>query len=101
MGGTGRVDAQNSQWKIEQVIECLTDPKTYFFAAISVLTQVCHLVLTTIMSTDVETDTQRRHRQLRKPCSQEFWLHKLAINPRHIASISRLDDLNPHNRLPS
>jgi hypothetical protein len=42
-GGTGRTDPINSQWKIEQVIECLTDPKTYFFAAISVLTQVCLL----------------------------------------------------------
>jgi len=40
MGGTGRVDPLNSQWKIEQVYECLLDPKTYFFATISVLTQV-------------------------------------------------------------
>jgi len=39
MGGTGRVDPINSQWKVEQVYECLFDPKTYFFAAISVLTQ--------------------------------------------------------------
>ena len=40
MGGTGRVDALNSRWKPEQVVECLLDPKTYFFAAISVLTQI-------------------------------------------------------------
>jgi len=40
MGGTGRVDPLNSQWKVEQVFECLLDPKTYFFAAISVLTQI-------------------------------------------------------------
>ena len=40
MGGTGRVDPLNSRWKPEQVVECLLDPKTYFFAAISVLTQI-------------------------------------------------------------
>jgi ABC-type glycerol-3-phosphate transport system permease component len=40
LGGTGRVDPINSRWKSEQVFECLTDPKTYFFAAISVLTQI-------------------------------------------------------------
>ena len=40
MGGAGRVDPINSKWKREQVIECLLDPKTYFFAAISVLTQI-------------------------------------------------------------
>lgn len=40
LGGTGRVDPLNSRWKSEQVIECLVDPKTWFFAAISVLTQV-------------------------------------------------------------
>jgi len=40
MGGTGRTDPINSRWKSEQVFECLLDPKTYFFAAISVLTQV-------------------------------------------------------------
>ena len=40
MGGTGRTDPVNSRWKSEQVFECLLDPKTYFFAAISVLTQV-------------------------------------------------------------
>ncbi|TVY54412.1 putative transporter [Lachnellula cervina] len=38
--GTGRTDPINSQWKVEQVIECLMDPKTYFFAVISVLTQI-------------------------------------------------------------
>src|ERR1700760_4094277 len=40
MGGAGRVDPINSRWKIAQVFECLTDPKTWFFAAISVLTQI-------------------------------------------------------------
>lgn len=40
LGGNGRVDPINSKWKREQVIECLVDPKTYFFAAISVLTQI-------------------------------------------------------------
>jgi len=40
LGGTGRVDPLNSRWKPEQVVECLLDPKTYFFAAISVLTQI-------------------------------------------------------------
>lgn len=40
LGGTGRVDPINSKWKVEQVIECLLDPKTWFFAAISVLTQI-------------------------------------------------------------
>ncbi|KAH6684303.1 putative pantothenate transporter [Halenospora varia] len=39
-GGTGRTDPINSQWKIDQVYECLLDPKTYFFAAMSVLTQI-------------------------------------------------------------
>jgi len=38
--GLGRTDPINSQWKVEQVIECLMDPKTYFFIAMSVLTQV-------------------------------------------------------------
>jgi hypothetical protein len=40
MGGTGRVDPINSKWKIEQVIEALLDPKTWFFAVIFVLTQI-------------------------------------------------------------
>ena len=40
LGGTGRTDSTNSQWKMEQVSECLSDPKTWFFVAISVLTQV-------------------------------------------------------------
>ncbi|KAF4637231.1 hypothetical protein G7Y89_g848 [Cudoniella acicularis] len=39
-GGTGRTEPINSQWKIEQVFECLRDPKTYFFAVISILTQI-------------------------------------------------------------
>jgi MFS family permease len=40
MGGTGIVDQLNSRWKPEQVVECVLDPKTYFFVAISVLTQI-------------------------------------------------------------
>jgi hypothetical protein len=49
LSGTGKTDPLNSQWKVDQVLECFMDPKTYFFAAISVLTQVCsvdRLVLT-------------------------------------------------------
>lgn len=42
LGGTGRVDPITSRWKKEQVIEALIDPKTYFFLAITVLTQVHH-----------------------------------------------------------
>ncbi|TVY26407.1 putative transporter [Lachnellula hyalina] len=38
--GLGRTDPINSQWKVEQVFECLMDPKTYFFIAMSVLTQI-------------------------------------------------------------
>ena len=40
IGGTGKVDPFTSRWKPEQVVECIRDPKTYFFAAISVLTQI-------------------------------------------------------------
>ncbi|CAG8975119.1 hypothetical protein HYALB_00004417 [Hymenoscyphus albidus] len=40
MGGTGRTDTTKCEWKKDQVIECLLDPKTYFFACISVLTQI-------------------------------------------------------------
>lgn len=40
IGGTGRVDPINSRWKSEQAVECLLDPKTWFFACISVLTQI-------------------------------------------------------------
>ena len=40
MGGAGRFDPINSRWKIDQVWECLTDPKTWFFVAIAALTQV-------------------------------------------------------------
>jgi hypothetical protein len=46
IAGTGRTDPANSEWKAEQAIECLGDPKTYFFAAISVLTQVGSCVYT-------------------------------------------------------
>ncbi|KZF22512.1 MFS general substrate transporter [Xylona heveae TC161] len=40
VSGTGRTNQSNSAWKKEQVLECLLDPKTWFFAAISVLTQI-------------------------------------------------------------
>ncbi|KAH8600202.1 MFS general substrate transporter [Bisporella sp. PMI_857] len=40
LGGTGRVDPTNSQWKLEQVWECLLDPKTWLFATIAILTQI-------------------------------------------------------------
>ncbi|EHK98380.1 putative Uncharacterized transporter [Glarea lozoyensis 74030] len=40
LGGTGKTDPINSEWKMDQVLECFMDPKTYFFAAISVLTQI-------------------------------------------------------------
>lgn len=39
--GTGKAVSDFTQWKREQVIECLTDPKTLMFFAISLLTQVC------------------------------------------------------------
>jgi hypothetical protein len=53
MGGTGRVDPLNSKWKSEQAIECLLDPKTWFFAVISVLTQVYLLLKQAHASADV------------------------------------------------
>ncbi|OAX81818.1 hypothetical protein ACJ72_03841 [Emergomyces africanus] len=37
VAGTGRT---RHEWKREQVIECLTDPKTYLFLSISILTQI-------------------------------------------------------------
>jgi hypothetical protein len=40
IAGTGRYDPINSHWKLEQALECLMDPKTWFFVAISILTQV-------------------------------------------------------------
>ncbi|KAI9733486.1 MAG: hypothetical protein M1818_007234 [Claussenomyces sp. TS43310] len=40
IAGTGRYDPVTSKWRREQVVECFLDPKTYFFAAISVLTQI-------------------------------------------------------------
>lgn len=36
----GRTDPLTSSWKHDQVLECLIDPKTWFFFAISVLTQI-------------------------------------------------------------
>ncbi|PGG96724.1 splicing factor 1 [Blastomyces parvus] len=35
--GTGKT---RHEWKLDQVIECLTDPKTYLFLSISILTQI-------------------------------------------------------------
>lgn len=40
VNGTGKYDSKASQWKLEQVIECFLDPKTYFFIAIEALTQL-------------------------------------------------------------
>jgi hypothetical protein len=39
IAGTGRYSLKNN-WKADQAIECLLDPKTWFFVAISILTQV-------------------------------------------------------------
>lgn len=38
--GLGRFDPVNSHWKPAQLIECFLDPKTYFFVAISICTQI-------------------------------------------------------------
>lgn len=38
--GTGKI---RHEWKRDQVIECLMDPKTFLFLSVSVLTQVCEL----------------------------------------------------------
>lgn len=38
--GLGRFDPINSHWKFEQVLECFIDPKTWFFIAISICTQI-------------------------------------------------------------
>jgi len=38
--GTGKTTRATSAWKFEQVIECLIDPKTWFFFAISLCTQI-------------------------------------------------------------
>ena len=40
VNGTGRYDATTSKWKLDQVIECFMDPKTYFFIAIEACTQI-------------------------------------------------------------
>lgn len=60
MGGTGRTDTTKREWKSEQVIECLLDPKTYFFACISVLTQVCNfpdIIVPTALLINVTSDS--------------------------------------------
>ncbi|KAE9407903.1 MFS general substrate transporter [Gymnopus androsaceus JB14] len=38
--GTGKTTRATSAWKFEQVIECLIDPKTWFFFGISLCTQI-------------------------------------------------------------
>ncbi|KAF9078724.1 major facilitator superfamily domain-containing protein [Rhodocollybia butyracea] len=38
--GTGKTTRSTSAWKFEQVIECLIDPKTWFFFGISICTQI-------------------------------------------------------------
>ncbi|RDW60562.1 putative transporter-3 [Coleophoma cylindrospora] len=40
VAGLGRFDPVNAQWKPSQVLECFLDPKTYFFVAISICTQI-------------------------------------------------------------
>jgi len=40
LAGTGRVSGENKKYKFEQVIECFKDPKTYFSAAITILTMI-------------------------------------------------------------
>ncbi|KIK68489.1 hypothetical protein GYMLUDRAFT_256207 [Collybiopsis luxurians FD-317 M1] len=38
--GTGRTNRTTSAWKFEQAVECLIDPKTWLFFAISICTQI-------------------------------------------------------------
>ncbi|KAK0216190.1 major facilitator superfamily domain-containing protein [Armillaria fumosa] len=38
--GTGKASKETSQWKRDQVFECFLDPKTWFFFAISICTQI-------------------------------------------------------------
>lgn len=40
VAGLGRFDPVNSEWKPSQVLECFLDPKTYFYIAISICTQI-------------------------------------------------------------
>lgn len=40
VSGTGKHDPEASKWRVDQVIECFLDPKTYFFMAIEALTQI-------------------------------------------------------------
>ncbi|TVY39922.1 putative transporter [Lachnellula subtilissima] len=82
--GLGRTDPINSQWKVEQVIECLMDPKTYFFVAMSVLTQV---------------HPKRRHWKLRKPSSEELWFYKSPVDSCQSPLFRHLDDHHHIHRL--
>ncbi len=45
LAGTGKASKETSQWKRDQVFECFLDPKTWFFFAISICTQVSLLCL--------------------------------------------------------
>ncbi|KAG7441266.1 MFS general substrate transporter [Guyanagaster necrorhizus] len=40
VAGTGKASKETSQWKCEQVFEYFLDPKTWFFFAISICTQI-------------------------------------------------------------
>lgn len=41
VAGTGKI---KRSWKVDQIIECLLDPKTFFFFGISLLTQVLFIL---------------------------------------------------------
>ncbi|PBK79473.1 MFS general substrate transporter [Armillaria gallica] len=63
LAGTGKASKETSQWKRDQVFECFSDPKTWFFFAISICTQIPNsgtqnfgnLVLTGFGFTSLET----------------------------------------------
>ncbi|PBK69556.1 MFS general substrate transporter [Armillaria solidipes] len=63
LAGTGKASKETSQWKRDQVFECFLDPKTWFFFAISICTQIPNsgtqnfgnLVLTGFGFTSLET----------------------------------------------
>jgi len=51
--GTGVTMSTENKWKMEQVFECLRDPKTWFYFSISLLCMVQHLSLYTLRSLHV------------------------------------------------
>ncbi|PBK80987.1 MFS general substrate transporter [Armillaria gallica] len=63
LAGMGKASKETSQWKHDQVFECFLDPKTWFFFAISICTQIPNsstqnfgnLVLTGFGFTSLET----------------------------------------------